>query len=129
MENKTETALRKALLEDGEMSYDLYEFEMEYFLDDWQGEMDFDKDDFVFVFDENEGDVAMVAISKDDELYVNGEARDKLKSLWNENYTKNIDEFMPFFLERLSIGIFPLIGVNYVNSEGEDDEKQGKSKK
>src|ERR1035437_10215859 len=116
MENKTETALRKALLEDGELSYDLYEFEMEYFVDDWYDEMDYDKDDYIFVIDESEGDVAIVLITKEEELLINEEARDRLKLLWSDNYVKNLNDFMPFFLERLSVGVFPIIGLNLINT-------------
>jgi hypothetical protein len=123
MENKTETALRKALLEDGELSYDLYEFEMEYFVDDWYDEMDYDKDDYIFVIDESEGDVAIVLITKEEELLINEEARDRLKLLWSDNYVKNLNDFMPFFLERLSVGVFPIIGLNLINTDSGEVKK------
>ena len=123
MENKTETALRKALLEDGALSHDLYEFEMEYFVDDWYDQMDYDKDDYILVIDENEGDVAIVLITKEEELLINEEARDRLKLLWSDNYVKNINDFMPFFLERLSVEVFPIIGLNLINTDSGEVKK------
>lgn len=124
MENKTEIALRKALLEEGKLSYDLYEFEMEYFVDDWYEEMDYDKDDFILIIDENEGDVAIVLISKEEELLINEEAMNRLKLLWSENYVKNINDFMPFFLEQLSVEVFPIIGLNLINTDFGEVKKE-----
>jgi hypothetical protein len=128
MKKKMESALRKALLKDGEMVYELYEWEMEEYLEYWRKGMHEDKDEFVFVLDERKGAVAMVLITKNDELFINEEARDKLKVLWEGAYISNIEKLMPLFVDQLSKDILPVNGLKYTNTKIDDfgEEKQSK---
>lgn len=124
-----ESALRKALLNDGEMVYELYEWEMEEHLEYWRKGMHEDKDEFVFVLDERKGAVAMVLITKNDELFINEEARDKLKVLWEGAYIYNIEKLMPLFVDQLSKDILSVNGLKYVKSNHVDDKIEKQSKK
>ena len=77
----TKKQLENALINDGEMYYGLYEYELEELLDDMKLSLKKDKDDFIFAVTENSGHVAMVLIDGAEQVYVNESARDKLKSL------------------------------------------------
>jgi hypothetical protein len=78
MSKKIESLLRKALMEDGEMAYSLYKYELEEHIDYWYNGLKADRDDFVFVVTENSGPVAMVLIMPDKTVLVNEAARAKL---------------------------------------------------
>ncbi|HVA99012.1 MAG TPA: hypothetical protein VNG53_08960 [Bacteroidia bacterium] len=113
MKNKTIDILHTALLHDGEMSYALYEYEMEEHIDYWKKELKKDKDEFVFVIDERDGDVAMLLITKKHELYINEKAREQLKIIWKNVYQKNIELLLPDMAEQLANGILSVNGVKY----------------
>ncbi len=106
--------LRKALLLDDEMFESLYEHEMQEHIAFWTEGMRKDKDDFVFVVTENRGHVAMVVITKQEELLINEPARAYLKKAWKENYTQNIEKVLPTMAAELSAGYFSLHGVKVV---------------
>lgn len=108
---KIEKLLTCALLEDGDMSYALYENELEEVLDHLIESMVQDKDDYIFTITENRGDVAMVLIEKSGKLYVNEQARERLKVLWPAAYESNMRLFIPVFAQQLSAGEFPINGV------------------
>jgi hypothetical protein len=79
---KIEKKLKQALIHDGEMQYELYEYELEELLDEWKSSMAQDKDDYIFAVTENSGHVAMVLIEKTGEVHINEKARERLKGLW-----------------------------------------------
>lgn len=108
-------ALQKALLEDGEMNRSLYEYDMEEHIAFWAEGMKKDKNDLVFVVNENDGHIAMVLITKDEKLFINKEARAYLQNTWKEQYEKNIKMLLPGMVADLSEGTFPLHGVTIVN--------------
>ena len=96
---KIEKLLKQALIHDGEMHYQLYEYELEEFLDELKSSLTEDKDDYIFSVTENSGHVAMVLIENSGQVHINEEAREKLKAYWPAAYESNmkklICEFMP----------------------------------
>jgi hypothetical protein len=71
---RIEKLLKQALIHDGQMQYELYEYELEELLDEWKSSMAKDKDDYIFSVTENSGHVAMVLIQKTGEVHINEEA-------------------------------------------------------
>ena len=122
MKKRIEKALRNALLNDGEMDYELYKFEVKAFVDIWKKGMHEENEEFVFAVDVSDDDVAMVLITKNDKLYINEKAREKLKSLWADSYTVKIESLLPEFIEQLSEDIIPLQSVSFVNDYRTDNE-------
>jgi len=110
---KIERLLKNALLNEGEMVYALYEFELEEHLNFWIASMAEDGDDFILAVTEHSGDVAMALLHKTDGLYVNENARGKLQSLWLAQYANNIKKMIPYWAVELSAGSMPLMGVKF----------------
>lgn len=110
-------SLRKALLEDGPMEQELYEYDLEETLDFMRGSMAEDDDDFIFSITEANGDVAMVLIERNGDLHINEKARERLKALWPVAYQSNIEMFIPSFADQLEEGEMPLNGVKVVGRD------------
>ena len=106
-----ESLLYTALVRDGKMAYSLYEYDMEEHIDYWYKGLKKDKDDFVFVVNENSGHVAMLLIAPDKKLYINEEARKKLRSIWPKTYDDNMKLLIPKMADDLAKGFFSLNGV------------------
>ncbi len=102
----------------GNMSYGLYEYELKENIDYWEEEMRRDKDEFVFVVTENNGDVAMLLITKTGELFINEKARDQLQLFWYLKgvYKKNIELLLPSMAKQLKNGELSVNGVNTLNN-------------
>ena len=111
---KIEKLLKQALLDDGEMRHELYEYEMEEHLGEWISSLVEDKDDYIFAVTENSGDVAMILIEKSGKVYINEQARDRLKALWPAAYESNMKKLIPEFAKELEAGEIPLSGVKTV---------------
>lgn len=111
---KIKELLEQALLYDGEMSYALYEHELEGVLDEFRASLIKDKDDFIFTVTENRGHVAMVLIEKSGQIHINEQAREKLKALWPAAYEINLRRFIPDFAKQLSKNELPINGVKIV---------------
>ena len=113
MISRIENALRKALLLNGEMSDGLFEYELEEHVDFWKTNMKKDKDEFLFVVTENNGDVAMLLMTNKNEFFTNEMARQKLHELWDENnvYNYNIEFLLPVMTEQLENDIISVNGV------------------
>ena len=111
MKNKIQKYLRRSLLLDRKMEYKLYEFELEEHITFWKEGLHNDKEDFVFILNEREGDVAMLLITKTDELYINEKAREQLKIFWKDNYKTNIETLLPHMASELSKGFLSVTGV------------------
>ena len=107
---KIEKLLTRALLNDGEMEYALYEHELEEILDHMKKSMADDKDDYIFTVTENNGDVAMVLIEKSGEIYIDEQARERLQLYWPATYEQNMKGFIPHFARQLSMMDFPITG-------------------
>ena len=82
---RIEKVLTTALLDDGEMIHALYEYDLAKHIDEWYEGLLADKEQIVFVVTENNGHVAMVLITEDKTIYINEEAREKLKARWRPN--------------------------------------------
>ena len=107
--------LKKALLENGEMDYGLYEYELKEHLNMWYGGLKADHEDYVFVVTENSGDVAMVLISKNKTVLVNENAREKLSELWLLNYENNLKLMLPILAGDINDGFFGVTGVRMLD--------------
>ena len=108
--------LEQALLHDGEMRQELYEFELEEMLDELKSSMAQDKDDYIFAVTENHGDVAMVLVEKSGRVHINESARERLKALWPAAYESNMKMLIPAFAAQLKGGEVPVNGVKTVQS-------------
>jgi hypothetical protein len=118
MTARIEKLLRQALLEDGEMSRGLYQYEMEELLDEWKSSMRQDQDDFLFAITESSGHVAMVLIEQAGQVHVNEKARERLQALWPAAYERNMKKLIPAFAEQLAEGEIPVSGVKVVDTSG-----------
>jgi hypothetical protein len=120
MKSKIESELRKALLMSGEMSDGLFEYELEEHIDYWKKSLKKDKDEFLFVVTENNGDVAMLLITNKNELFINEKARIKLQEFWNEKivYEHNIELLLPVMAEELESGSLSVNGVKTTGKLG-----------
>ena len=108
--------LEQALLHDGEMREELYEYELEEMLDELKSSMAQDKDDYIFAVTENGGDVAMVLIEKSGRVHINERARERLKALWPAAYESNMKMLIPVFAAQLRGGEIPVQGVKTVRN-------------
>ena len=114
---KIEKLLEQALLQDGEMVYSLYEFEFkEEDLEQLKASMIRDNDDILFSVTENTGRVAMILIEKSGQMYINEQAREKLKEFWQSYYEYNLKLLIPSFAKQLSAGDLPINGVKIVST-------------
>lgn len=108
---KIENLLKQALIHDGEMQYELYEYELKELLDELRSSMAKDQDEYIFAVTENSGHVAMLLIEKAGRVYINDEAREKLKTLWQTAYESNMKKLIPAFAKQLNEGEIPINGV------------------
>ena len=106
--------LENALLNEGEMREELYEYELEEMLDELKISMAQDNDDCIFAVTENNDDVAMVLIDKSGAVYINEEARSELQRLWKKNYTNNMGKLIPVFAQQLNENGIPTSGMKIV---------------
>ena len=113
---KIANLLKRALLRDGEMVYALYEHELEEVLDDLEFSMIRDKDDYIFTVTENNGHVAMVLVEKSGKVFINEQARERLKVLWPAAYKSNMRKLIPIFAQQLDKGELPINGVKLTNT-------------
>lgn len=118
MKSSIETRLRKALLLDGPMSLALYKHEVEEHIADWKKGMRRDKDEFLFVIDEHSGDVAMLLITAKGELFINEQAREKLRAIWEYEgvYARNLELMIPQMAEQLAAGELWVTGVKTMSN-------------
>ena len=120
MKSKIENELRKGLLMSGEMSEELFEYELEEHIDYWKKSLQKDKDEFLFVVTENNGHVAMLLITNKNELFINGKARCRLREFWADKsvYEYNIELLLPVMVEDLESGSVSVNGVKKTGTEG-----------
>ena len=113
MKTAIENNLHRALLLDGEMEYALYEYELEEHIAFWENELHKYKEDFVFIVTEKEGDVAMLLITKANELFINEKAREQLKQFWKAAYKTNLETLLPHMANELASEILSVNGVKF----------------
>ena len=115
--NGLKKVLENALLKDGKMEYDLYEYEFVELLDEFKESVIEDKDDFLFAITTHKNDItgkedtAMVLIEQSGQVHINELARDKLKAEWKGAYESNMKKFIPDFAKQLYEGDIPINGV------------------
>jgi hypothetical protein len=117
--------LKKALLEEGDMAYALYEHELKEHIDYWYKELKRDREDVVFVVTENTGHVAMVLITRDKTVYVNEDARQELMKIWKDHYASNVELLLPSMVRDLANDVFAVTGVKVVNTSKRKKAKKG----
>ena len=110
MKTQITNCLYNALILEGEMKYDLYEYEIEDLLPIWQEELKTDPKEYIFVVTVNVDDVAMVLLTKKGEIFINEEARNKLKIIWKSHYTNSIKSIIPSMVKKLMKDELPVIG-------------------
>ena len=98
------------------MVYALYEYDLEDHIDDWYASMQQDENDFLFAVNENSGDIAMVLITPEKNLYINEQARDKLKEIWRRAYVSNIEHLIPLMAHELAHDSIAVSGVSSISS-------------
>lgn len=108
--------LKKALLENGDMAHALYEHELKEHIDYWHKGLKRDGEDVVFVMTENNGDVAMVLITRNKTVYTNEDARQELMKIWKMNYTKNVKMLIPAMVGDLMNNSLAVTGVKVVDT-------------
>jgi hypothetical protein len=106
--------LKRALLDDGPLVRALFEFELEEHLDEYLLSKQADRDKYFFAVTEHTNDVAMLLIDEDDHIYINEEARTRLKELWRDAYSENIQLMIPRMAEQLEAGYLFAAGVKEV---------------
>ena len=111
---RIEKLLTTALLDDGEMIHALYEYDLAKHIDEWYEGLLADKEQIVFVVTENNGHVAMVLITEDKTIYINEEAREKLKARWHVVYASNMKLLIPMIVGKLAEGELMANGVKVV---------------
>src|SRR6266446_2444057 len=106
-----EKRLEQTLMHDEAMQYGLYQYELEEVLDELKSSLAHDKDDYIFAVTENSGHVAMVLIEKTGHVYINEQAKEKLKALWPVAYERNMKQLIPVLAKQLHEGALPINGV------------------
>ena len=120
--NDLKIVLQNALLYDGKMEYELYEYEFEELLDELLATLIKDKDDFLFAITTHKNDItdkedtAMVLIDASGKAHINELARDKLKEVWEDDYQRRMTKLIPDFAKQLYKGDIPITGIKTVVS-------------
>jgi hypothetical protein len=111
------SALRKALLKgENNMSLALYQDKMVKHLDEWYEGLKDDREDLLFVITEMAGEIAMVVIDKNRNIYVNEESKEYLSKIWTKNYTKNIKFLIPMMADHINEAVFSITGVSIIKT-------------
>jgi frataxin-like iron-binding protein CyaY len=103
--------LEQALMHGDAMPYGLYKYELEEIIGELKSSLTQDNDDYIFAVTENSGYVAMVLIEKSGQVYINEQAREKLKALWHAAYESNMKKLIPVFAKQLHENELPINGV------------------
>ena len=111
-----EILLHNKLVRGGKMSYSLYEYDMEEHIDYWYQGLIKDKEDFVLIVNENSGHVAMVLITPDKKLYINKDARKKLRKILPKTYDDDMKLLIPKMADDLANNIISVNGVKIMQS-------------
>jgi hypothetical protein len=131
-----ENALKKALLDDGAMSLDLYDFELKSEISYLRKSLRKDKEDYVICITSNHHiptdtyRVAMLLIAQGSKLqegkmYINEAARERLKKLWKDNYFNNMKMMIPAFANSLYEGQLAITGVRVDYSKRKKKQSKG----
>jgi len=108
--------LERDLINEGEMAYNLYLYELKKGLPEFKTSMTQENDDFFFAVTVRENeitenyDTAMVLIEKSGKVHINEAARNKLQEIWVNTYTMNMKKLIPEFARQLNKNEIPLYG-------------------
>jgi len=97
------------------MSLALYQEKLEEHIDEWYEELKSDREHFAFVVTEKDGDVAMLIMDQDKNIYVNEDARTKIAEIWGKNYTNNTNLLLPDMIDRIDEYGLAIDGIVVVN--------------
>ncbi|MBN1428558.1 MAG: hypothetical protein JXB07_09235 [Anaerolineae bacterium] len=111
-----ERNLRRALLEDGPLVQDLFEYELEEHIDDYLRSKRQDNDKYFLAVTENRNHVAILLIDEDEVVHVNEDAREALKTLWKDLYQQNLEKMIPDMARELDTGYLYIAGIKVVDS-------------
>jgi vacuolar-type H+-ATPase subunit E/Vma4 len=109
-----EQNLKKALLDEGPLVKELFEYELEEHVEEYLQSKQADKDKYFFAITEHTDDVAMLLIDENNIVHVNEDARVLLKKLWSHEYKNNITKLIPLIAEQLHEGYLFAAGVKTV---------------
>ncbi len=111
------STLRKALLKgENNMSLALYQDKMAEHIDEWYEGLKADREDILFVITEMAGEIAMVLIDKDRNIYVNEESKEYLLKIWTKNYPKNMKFLIPGIADHINEAVFSITGVSVIKT-------------
>ena len=103
--------LEQTLIHGDAMQYGLYKYELEEIIGELKSSLTQDNDDYIFAVTENSGHIAMVLIEQSGQIYINEQAREKLKALWHASYESNMKKLIPVFAKQLHEDELPINGV------------------
>jgi hypothetical protein len=103
--------LEKALLQDGHLELKLYQWELEEHVPEYLASKKKDKDKYFIAVTEHTNDVAMLLIDDKNRLYINEQARTKLKQFWKKSYVQNLQKLIPQIAQELHDGYVFITGV------------------
>jgi len=111
---RIQQALEKTLLQNRPMHQDLYVYELEELCEEFFISLIRDNDAFLFAVTENNNHVAMVLLEPSGAVYVNENARTKLREYWPQTYDSNMRQLIPAFIKQLMNNELPINGVKYI---------------
>ncbi len=103
--------LEKALLKDAPLSLKLYHWELEEHVQEYFVSKKEDRDKYFLAITEQKNDVAMLLIDEKNYLYINEEARTKLKQTWKKSSDKNLKQLILQIAQNLNDGYIFAAGL------------------
>ena len=117
MSKKSITAsLESTFLHAGSFSDDLLNSALMKFVDDLVESLHKDADDALICVVEDDNDVAMLLIEWDGSVLHNEKAFERLRQMWKQNYTANMQKLIPVFVDSLSQGMLGVGGVKWIET-------------
>ena len=113
-----EKNLVRVLLNDGMMTYALFEHELAEHIDEFLKSRQEDGDDYFFAVTGRANEVAMLLIDANDHVHENEKARSLLKVLWPKSaYKHNMQILIPQMAKELNGGYIFVTGVKVQKTE------------
>jgi hypothetical protein len=110
------TNLRRVLLDGAPFALALFDYELREHIAEYLASKHADNDRYFFAITEHTNDVAMLLIDEQDTIYINEDARAKLRSLWGDAYQHNIELLLPKMVQDLNRGYLSSTGVQIAES-------------
>jgi hypothetical protein len=109
-------ALEATFLHGRPFSADLLNTVLLNFIDELEESLHEDADDALLCVVEDDHDVAMVLIELDGAVLQNEKAFERLKQMWKENFTANIQKLIPVFVDHIRQGMLGVAGVKWIQA-------------